>query len=244
MTVISFGRVAWMVEKSGVEMTDALVGPAEYRNRTMLKCARNIARWWLMESRGRVEGDDRISYPGEIAMQRGLMPVALWLGVREYGGIWEYGGDERGFEKKEFLGVVGDGRLTAIADALTVYGLNPAGSTLRPPWYRDRFVEWAEEIAGLAVLPDLKKHSPLLRKDWCGLRGCPYPYATDRIGPPSAVIPGRQILKEPAVPAHVYERMLYPKWGYSKRDPKEGQVEVEEEEEFEDVGDYSPASVE
>ena len=27
MTVISFGRVAWMVEKSGIEMTNALVGP-------------------------------------------------------------------------------------------------------------------------------------------------------------------------------------------------------------------------
>ena len=38
--------------------------------------------------------------------------------------------------------------------------------------------------------------------------------------------------------------MLYPKWGYSKRDLKEGQVEVEEEEEFEDIGDYSLASVE
>ena len=41
---------------------------------------------------------------------------------------------------------------------------------------------------------------------------------------------------------HVYERMLYLKWGYSKHNLKEGQVEVEEE--FKDVGDYSPASVE
>ena len=25
-----------------------------------------------------------------MAMQRGLMPIALWLGVREYGGIWRH----------------------------------------------------------------------------------------------------------------------------------------------------------
>ena len=98
-----------MVEKSGVKMTNALVGPAKYCNHTMLKCTHNIAHWWLMESHGCVEGDDRISYPSEITMKRGLMLVALWLGVREYSSIWEYGSDERGFEKKEYMGFMGDG---------------------------------------------------------------------------------------------------------------------------------------
>ena len=231
-----------MVEKSGAEMSDALAGFAEYRNRAMLKCARNIARWWLVESLNRVENDDRVSYPGEIAMKRGLMPIALWLGVREYGGIWEYGGDEGGFGKNEFQGFMGDGRMSAVADALTVYGLNPAGSTIRPPWYRDKFVEWAEEIARLAVLPDLKKHSPFRHQDWCGLRGCPYPYVTERIVAPNALVPGVQLLKEPVFPAHVNDRMLYPKWGYTERDPKEGQVELEEEEEFGEIGENSSAS--
>ena len=82
------------------------------------------------------------------------------------------------------------GVLMAIADTLMVYRLNPVGSTLRPPWYHDQFVEWAKEIAGLAVLLDLKKHSLLLHKDWCGLHGCPYPYVTDHIGLPSAFVLG------------------------------------------------------
>ena len=86
-----------------------------------------------MESHSCVKGDDRISYPSKIMMKCGLMPVTLWLGVREYSSIWEYGGNERGFEKKEYMGFVGNGCLTVIADALMVYGLNPVISTLWPP---------------------------------------------------------------------------------------------------------------
>ena len=234
-----------MIEKSGVELSNLLASTAEKRNRAMLKCARNIARWWLFESHERVKTDDRISYPGEIAMQRGLMPIALWLGTREYGGIWRHGGAET-FEAQEVMGTLGDGRMSALSDALSVYGVHSAGSTLRPPWYRDKFVEWAEEIANLAVLPDLTKHTTLSRANWCGLRGCPYPYVTEQILAPRAEHPGRLVLKERIYPAHVYERMLYPRWGFSKRDANEGQAEEEEEEEEEDetLHDYSPISEE
>jgi hypothetical protein len=232
-----------MVEKSGVEVSDGLPGTAESRNRVMLRCARNIARWWQVEGHERIKGDGKISYPGEVTMQRGLMPIALWLGVREYGGIWKHGGGEGRFGDEEMMGTLGDGRMTAIADALSVYGLNTAaGTTLRPPWYRDRFVEWAEEMAKLPVLPDLQKHTSLLRSNWCGLRGCSYPYVTDRILAPTAQVPGRIVLKESIYPAHVYERMLYPKWGVTKRNEDEGQVEMEEEEEDVDRYDYSPVS--
>lgn len=244
--VIAFGRVVWMVEKSGVEMSEALPGSVAIRNRAKLRCARNIARWWLFERRERVKGDDTISTPGEIAMPRGLMPIALWLAIREYGGIWRHGGGEGKFSEVEFFGSLGESRMPSVVDALTVYGLNVAAdTTLRPPWYRDRFVEWGEEIANLAVLPDLKRHSSLLRRDWCGLRGCPYPYVTERVIAPTRKVPGRQIFKERVFPAYVYERMLYPRWGPTRRDANEAQVEEEEEEEDEGMWEsYSPVSEE
>ena len=54
---------------------------------TTVKCAENIARWWLMEERRTTNGaaqDIRVSFPGEVAMPHGLMPAALWLRTRVY----------------------------------------------------------------------------------------------------------------------------------------------------------------
>lgn len=242
--VIAFGRVVWMVEKSGVEMSEALPGSVAIHNRAKLRCARNIARWWLMESRERVKGDKLISFPGKVAMPQGLMPIALWLAIRKYGGIWRHGGGEGKFSDEEFLGSLGDSRILSVSDALSVYRLNVVvGTTLRPHWYRDKFVEWAEEIANLAVLPDLKNHSSLLRRNWCSLLGCPYPYVTELILAPNDTVPGQRVLKERVYPAHVYDRMLYPQWGVSRQDENKGQVEMEEEED-EEINDYSPVSKE
>jgi hypothetical protein len=75
-----------MLEKSGAESLDSMPGNSATRYRVVLRCARNIAHWWLVEHFERQRGDDRISFPGEVAMQRDLMPLAVWLGVREYGG--------------------------------------------------------------------------------------------------------------------------------------------------------------
>src|SRR5258706_16329600 len=94
LTVISFGRVVWMVEKAGAETSSILPRSPTIRNCVMLQCALNIACWWLVEYNKWVRGNNRVSFPGEVVMLRGLMPVAMWLGVREYGGVWRHGGDE------------------------------------------------------------------------------------------------------------------------------------------------------
>ena len=45
----------------------------------------------MLEHYERVKGNDHVRFPGELAMQQGLMPIAIWLGVREYGGVWGHG---------------------------------------------------------------------------------------------------------------------------------------------------------
>jgi len=143
-----------MVEKAGAETSSILPGLPAIRNRVMLWCALNIARWWLVEYNERVQGNNWVSFPGEVAMPCGLMLVAMWLGVREYGGVWRHGGDEGRYADTERLGGIGDGRMTVLSDTLSVYGFNTVvGPVLRPVWYRDKFIEWADEIAHLSVLP-------------------------------------------------------------------------------------------
>ena len=65
-----------------------------------------------------------------------MSAVNLWLGVREYGGIWRHGGVDGRYEEHERLGAIGKNWMPALADALSVYGLRTAaGATLRPSWY-------------------------------------------------------------------------------------------------------------
>jgi len=243
LTVVSFRRIVWMVEKSGAKMSDIIPGSPAIRNRVMLRCAQNIARWWLVEYNKCEVGNNRISFLGEVSMHCGLMPVALWLGVSEYGGVWRHSGGKSQYRDEEQLGGIGDNCMSALSDALSVYGLSTAsGSVLRPAWYRDRFVEWAEEMANMMVLPNLRNHNSVLRTSWCGLVGCPYPYVTERILVPIPTIPGPQIVKEDPSLGHVYKHMLYPRWGASLQDSATSQVEMEEGRE--DDNDYSPMSSE
>ena len=129
-----------MIGKSGVEEAEGVAEGRDDRNRVMFRCAQNIARWWMIEHYERVEGNSCVSFacPTEVVIPRGRMPLALWLGVREYGGIWNHGGGEERFEARERLGAIGDSRLSALSNTLSVYG---AGATewgaLRPAWYRD-----------------------------------------------------------------------------------------------------------
>ncbi len=59
---------------------------------------------------------------------------------------------------------------------------------------------------------------------------------------PGNLVPGPQIFKEHSMPMHVYECMLYPRWGAGLQSGEVGQVEMEEEREEEH--DYSPISTE
>ena len=95
--VISFGRVLWMVEKSGADMNDLLPGTTGSRHRMAMRCARNIVRWWVVEFRERAPGNSQLSYPGEVAMPQGLMPIALYYGSA-YANKEGYGGPEEGKE--------------------------------------------------------------------------------------------------------------------------------------------------
>jgi hypothetical protein len=52
------------------------------------------------------------------------------------------------------------------------------------------------------------------------------------------------VIAENPLPTHVYDRLLYPRWGAHLRDSEEGTLMVEEEENDENGGDYSPVSVE
>src|SRR5258706_7851576 len=180
----------------------------------MLQCALNIARWWLVEYNKQVQGNNQVRFPGEVTMLCGLMPVVMWLGVWEYGGVWRDGGDEGCYVDTECLRGIGDGRMTMLSDALLVYGFNAVvGPVLRLVWYHDKFIEWADEIAHLSVLPNIQQHNSVLCAAWCGLVGCPYPYVIERILVPGKLVLGPQIFKEHSMPMHVYKRMLYPRWG-------------------------------
>ena len=48
------------------------------------------------------------------------MPIALWLGTREYSRIWRHGSAET-FKVQEVMGTLVDGCMSALSDALSVY---------------------------------------------------------------------------------------------------------------------------
>ena len=178
-------------------------------------------------------------------MLQGLMPLALWLRVQEYRGIWCHGGGEDHFEGHEQLGAVGDCHLTVLSNTLSVYGNGTiVWGAMQPAWYQDQFAEWVDEISRLWVLPIPKRHNPILQQDWCGLLGCLYPYVTKWILAPTHRILGVQVLVEPSQLAHVHNQLLYPRWGVYLCDSEEGKLKVEEEENDENAGDYSLVSVE
>ena len=55
----------------------------------------------------------------------GFVPITLWLGVQEYGEIWRNGrGGEGLYEDQESLATIGDSRMSALSDALTVHGFS------------------------------------------------------------------------------------------------------------------------
>ena len=90
-----------MLGKSGVKDTEGVLEGHADRNHMMLCCAQNITHWWWIEHFECQKGNNNISFPGEVVMLQGLMPLALWLRVREYGGIWHHGGGEDRFEGHE-----------------------------------------------------------------------------------------------------------------------------------------------
>ena len=95
------------------------------------------------------------------------VPVAIWLGTREFAGVWTHGSRPR-FGTDEIFGFLGDGRLAVLADAMAVYGLGPSrGVAWSPGWCRDNFVHWALNYVrppSATINSIVRKRSPSLHQ--------------------------------------------------------------------------------
>ena len=213
--VISFGRVVWMLEKAGARPMLTAKG-----REAAMGCAYNIARWWLIEHVHREAKDVDISFPGEVAMPQGMVPSALWLSMREYGGVWDRGRYPGDFGRFESLGFLGDMKGMAVFDALQTHGVGTSlGLVWRPSWYRNNFMEWARDVMNLPRLPDLFKHNALQDKGFCDIAECPYPYVTLTARPvPESPWRALRLKREDRTPMQFSERFLAPKWGVHLRE--------------------------
>ena len=144
-----------------------------------VRCTDNIAQHWMWEHREYVPG---VLFPGDTAFPQSLMPVAIWLGTREFAGVWTHGSRPR-FGTDEIFGFLGDGQLVVLADAMAIYGLEPSpGVAWSPGWYRDNFVHWALHYVRLpsSTINSIvwERSRPSQELTWCGVADCPYPYVT------------------------------------------------------------------
>ena len=239
LLVVSFGCVVWMMEKAGLDPV-----MSRHWDFLVLRCAENIARWWMLEHHEWPEEEGHVSFPGEVAMPQGLMPAAIWLGTREYAGILRYGGGEGRFRELEVFGALGDSRSTALYDALSVYRTAAHDQPVwRPLWYRDNFTNWATEILRLPCLPSLARHNLEERENWCGLHWCPYPYVHRVVEHrPYLLLPKHVSVVQPEDPTPNIRnwRIMNLRWGtyLHAEGPKVAESEEEdEEEEEEDEGE-------
>jgi hypothetical protein len=103
VATISFGRVLWLLEKA--EIPPAL---AHQKILPVMRCAENIARWWMREHREQRVRDVRVSFPGDVSLPQALMPSAIWLGTREYAGIWLHSKGGGRYQDGEVMGSFGE----------------------------------------------------------------------------------------------------------------------------------------
>ena len=88
-------------------------------------------------------------FSGDKVMSLDLMPSTLWLGMREFGGIWSLGATEDLYNPNERYHFLRKYKNEALLDALTIRGsASTTGPYWRPIWYRSGFVETqASDIA-------------------------------------------------------------------------------------------------
>ena len=212
--VISFGRVIWLLEKAGSPPLTT-----QRRIRTALRCAENIARRWIWEHHERGAFDSGVSFPGDSSLHQSMMPAAIWLGTREYAGVWLHGGERGRFAEREVFGFLGDGRMSVLSEAMRLYGREMgAGTVLSAPWYRNYFMHWAinfmhfwSRYRGELVLTRSRPGQDML---WCEVVGCPYPYVT--ITQVAAIARQRldpNVGREVREPVGDLGRSIRPQWG-------------------------------
>jgi len=86
--VVPVPRGAPSYTATGLEPIDCHVG--KYRQSTVAQKADNIARHWIWEHCKHTPG---VNFPGDTAFPQSLMLVTLWLGTREFAGVWLHGGN-------------------------------------------------------------------------------------------------------------------------------------------------------
>lgn len=77
-------------EEVRIELAGGLSGTVESRSRVILRCARGVARWWVIEYYEREKGTIALAFRRYCNATRGLKQIAVWLGVAEYDGIWRH----------------------------------------------------------------------------------------------------------------------------------------------------------
>jgi hypothetical protein len=188
----------------------------------------NIACWWFLEHIEHPKNKPDLSFPGEVAMPQGLMLATLWLGMHEYGGIWWHRSSNMPFAITEELGFLGDVHMMAIHKVLKSYckgEMEWKELTWCLPWYHTEFDDWVEEV--VAVEKDnrpfkLETHH-LGQENWCGVRGCPYPYVPDikvfvldpRVMHRGIVNDKKMVMTymESCMPNFPGLQQIYPRWG-------------------------------
>lgn len=113
-----------------------------------------------------------------------MMPLAIWLGTREYAGVWLHGAGRR-YSDREMFGFLGDGRTALISEAMNIYGNESRTRRTRAwnaAWYRNYFTHWAISLIHFKTRSreeiELRRSGEGQQNAWCGLAGCPYPYVT------------------------------------------------------------------
>jgi len=162
-------------------------------------------------------------------MVQELMPMALWMGMRDLGGTWCETIEEQGVRPKERFRFLRDYKNKAFLDILMCWGLGASSSlTYRPDWYRNTFVEWAQEVLRLLILPDIARHNPIRQENWCGVPICPYPYATESFPPPRFLHSGNVSFwwKEEPIPLWVRKPLSFKGDGESSRSDKNSKAKA------------------
>lgn len=211
--LISFGRVVWLLEHAGAPSLST------HRSiRAAIRCAENIARRWLWEHQEREESARGVNFPGDTAFPSNLMPAAIWLGTREYAGVWLHGGTGTRYGDRETFGMLGDSRLVTLGEAMRIFGINlEEGVVWRPHWYWDHFEHWTVNFTRYVrdARPTLEMENtrPWQEMSWLGLVGCPYPYVTaswDRVTLEFLDNPSVERVSRSQTPV---ARSLRPRWG-------------------------------
>ena len=203
-----------MLEKVGAPLLNT-----ERNLHSAVRCAENVAQRWMWEHQERGLGNTRISFPGDSSLPQSLMPTAIWLGAREYGGIWLHGGGGGRYDEREVFGFLGDGRLVVLSEAAGVFwGGSYSGRVFGAFWYRNRFMHWAINLVRFwsrnrveFVMEQSRQGQETM---WCGLEGCPYPYVTmSPVGLTAYEHLDQSMARESRVAEIEIRRDIRPQWG-------------------------------